>query len=435
MSERHRDFVGTLLSHPEAIEVAMGRVKPGHFPSGPEKRLYEVLIEKDQNDEHINAHTIADSLESKDWFEQAGGYRWLTSVADSSVAISHLISLAEILAEDHRQTRLKQALYDGQQRLDKGESIRDVCSNIEEQVEMIRSSTSGQQLPDISEGIEEFRRRLDAQLEGEPLGYQTPWENLNTALGGIEAGQLIVIGALQKTGKTAFASSLAHHWAVKKRVPTLFVSLEMPLYEMVGVMVKIHTGTDYTRLAHRLQYQSHGGMTEEQVKNLQKAEKAISEAPLYIDSESQTVEDIVDRARDFVHNRGVKIVFVDYLQLAATRTKGDWYEKVAHASQQLKLAVAKKCGVPVVALSQVTRDQQGGIKGLRHGQETEQALDKLIYLTRRKRYQGVDAEPEPDRAERVVIVSYNRQGPEAEEHLIFDKTSYSWEATDETQWS
>jgi replicative DNA helicase len=119
--------------------------------------------------------------------------------------------------------------------------------------------------------------------------------------------------------------------------------------------------------------------------------------------------------RMLANNQPISLVVVDYLQLMAG-SRGDMneYERVSEISRQLKI-LAKEARVPILALSQMSRDaEKGATKGpreprlsdLRGSGSIEQDADAVVFLH--------NATPETDRASTIrrikVIVAKNRFG-------------------------
>jgi replicative DNA helicase len=151
---------------------------------------------------------------------------------------------------------------------------------------------------------------------------------------------------------------------------------------------------------------------------------------IYIDdAPSQTIGAIQSKSRRFVRDKGVGLIVLDYLQLARGPEQGrngTREQEVSALSRGLKL-LAKECGVPVVALSQLSRvserrnDKRPTLSDLRESGAIEQDADNVLML-HRPEYYGVVQDEAGESLEGVcdVIVGKQRNGPVGEVRLAFD---------------
>jgi replicative DNA helicase len=117
----------------------------------------------------------------------------------------------------------------------------------------------------------------------------------------------------------------------------------------------------------------------------------------------------------------VKIIFVDYLTLITSENPElPRHEQMAEVSRSLK-ALARELGVPVVALSQLTRDSEGRrptLANIRESGSIEQDADVVIFL-HRDRGSERTGEEHPTMVETELIVAKQRNGPVGTVHIAF----------------
>src|SRR5262249_53306490 len=140
------------------------------------------------------------------------------------------------------------------------------------------------------------------------------------------------------------------------------------------------------------------------------------------DSPGQGMLRIAANARRLKLRHGIKIVFVDYLQLIEPDNRRDnRQEQVANISRRLKF-LARELQIPVVALAQLNRnpeDRQGGkprLSDLRESGSIEMDADTVMLLHRPEMY-----EPGQHEGTTEVIIAKQRNGPTGEITLTYIK--------------
>ena len=148
------------------------------------------------------------------------------------------------------------------------------------------------------------------------------------------------------------------------------------------------------------------------------------EAPLYIDdTPSLSIFDLRAKARRMVSKYGVKIIFIDYLQLMTANTTnkgaGNREQEISTISRNLK-ALAKELNLPVIALSQLSRNVESRpghkrpqLSDLRESGAIEQDADIVTFLYRPSYYNletWDDSAQTPTENQAEFIVAKHRNG-------------------------
>lgn len=257
---------------------------------------------------------------------------------------------------------------------------------------------------------------------GGVTGVRTHIGPLDSMLCGLQPGELTIVGARPSMGKTAFALTVARNVA-GGGVPVLFFSLEMGARQLVTRLAISESGLDGTRVRR-------GDISPAELSDFMVAVGRVERLDIYIDdAPSQTIGAIQSKSRRFVRDKGVGLIVLDYLQLARGPEQGrngTREQEVSALSRGLKL-LAKECGVPVVALSQLSRvserrnDKRPTLSDLRESGAIEQDADNVLML-HRPEYYGVVQDEAGESLEGVcdVIVGKQRNGPVGEVRLAFD---------------
>ena len=206
---------------------------------------------------------------------------------------------------------------------------------------------------------------------------------------------------------------------MQENIPVLIFSLEMSAEQIVQRMLSSEAKVNLRALFETKRQQN------EQWKRLKDAAAAIEKSPVFIDDSSplNTME-LRGRCRRFFakYGEGRGLIVVDYLQLMhAARRIENRTQEVSEISRTLK-SIAREFKVPVLALSQLSRDvekrdkKKPQLSDLRESGAIEQDADMVIFLYREAYYAQ---ENDTNDATAEVIVAKNRNGPTGKVDLVF----------------
>jgi len=243
---------------------------------------------------------------------------------------------------------------------------------------------------------------------------KSPWDALNTAIGGFRPGAMYVIGARPGVGKTVVGLQAAYH--LSKEGPVSFHSLEMSKTELLTRMYSMTSSVYLGNLEK-------GNLSDYDWKALNKAKDELSESNLAIvDKGTQTINDIRAHARTLQQNGGLRAIVIDYLGLIHDTIPGrKRYESISDFSMSLK-ALARDFEVPVIALAQLNRqsesrqDKAPALSDLRDSGAIEQDADVVILLRRERS----DSDADFEQTRMIMDVAKNRHGITGEMELVFN---------------
>jgi replicative DNA helicase len=257
------------------------------------------------------------------------------------------------------------------------------------------------------------RRKAERLITGLPSGFI----DLDRLTAGFQPSDLVVVAARPGMGKSSFMLSMVLNIAFGENLPLAIFSLEMSEEQLVLRMLSMISGVP-------LQNMRQGFLPDEDWEKVLRAALELSSRDIYIDdSPSLSTTELRIKSRKLKQEKGVGIIFVDYLQLLKAPYKGlSRQEEVAEISRNLK-ALAKELEVPVVALAQLPsqgeqiRDKQPQLAEL--SEQIEQDADLIIFIHRPEVYKKHPPPEEEGVAE--IIVAKHRQGPTGIIKLAFDK--------------
>ncbi len=228
--------------------------------------------------------------------------------------------------------------------------------------------------------------------EGGIVGVPTGLRDLDDKLGGLHQSDLIIIAGRPSMGKTSLATNIAFNAAKniqdkQKKSSIAFFSLEMSSEQLSTRILseQARIGSNDIR---------RGRISDEQFDQFLETSKNIAELPLFIDeTPAISIAAMSNRARRIKRLHGLEMIVVDYIQLmrGTTYNKDGRVQEISQITQGLK-AIAKELGVPVVALSQLSRqveqrdDHKPQLADLRESGSIEQDADVVMFVYREGYY-------------------------------------------------
>ncbi len=228
--------------------------------------------------------------------------------------------------------------------------------------------------------------------EGGIVGVPTGLRDLDDKLGGLHQSDLIIIAGRPSMGKTSLATNIAFNAAQNiqengKKSSVAFFSLEMSSEQLSTRILSEQARISSNDIRR-------GRISEEQFDQFIETSKNISELPLFIDeTPAISIAAMSNRARRIKRIHGLDLIVVDYIQLmkGSFNNKDGRVQEISQITQGLK-AIAKELGVPVVALSQLSRqveqrdDHKPLLADLRESGSIEQDADVVMFVYRESYY-------------------------------------------------
>lgn len=232
-------------------------------------------------------------------------------------------------------------------------------------------------LINVIDEIEEATRH-----KGRVNGLATGFNDLDTKLTGLHKGELILVAARPSMGKTAFVLNIAHHVAVKEKVPVAIFSLEMSKESLVSRVLSVDSRVEAQAIRT-------GDVKDSDWIKIIESTDNISRAPLIIDDNSSiTLAEMRSKCRKLKHTEKIGLIIIDYLQLINPVGKVESHQQfISDISRALK-GIARELEVPVIALSQLNRavdsrpDHRPVLSDLRDSGAIEQDADVVMFIYR-----------------------------------------------------
>ncbi len=259
------------------------------------------------------------------------------------------------------------------------------------------------------------------QHRGLVTGVPTGFVDLDEMTSGFQPSDLVIVAARPSMGKTSFVMNVALHCGIEAGKTVGVFSLEMSKEQLFLRMLTSEARVD----AHRFRG---GFLGEQDYARLVQAFGRLHDANVFIDdTPSVGILEMRAKARRLKLEHGLDMLVIDYLQLMQGRGRFDnRQQELASISRSLKI-LAKELGVPIVALSQLSRapetrgDHRPQLSDLRESGALEQDADVVLFIFREDMY-AVEGERNPEaEGTAEIIIGKQRNGPIGSVKLAFLK--------------
>ena len=433
--------LGAMLIDPDAAHIAIEELKAEDFYLPRHRTLFATFCELFQKHKNLDELFVVSELAQRGLLESVGGKETIGHLIMATPSAAGIENYCHLVHEHAVQRELLESA---------GKILRLVhepsAANADELVESAEQivydiadrRTSNDTVPMLKlmqSTLQEAEKAAAARREGrvpESPAIPTHYADLDRILsGGLWPGELIVIAGRPSMGKTTFALNIARKVSVgnEARVkPCVIFSLEMPSAQVARNILCAEAGLDSQKMRRY-------DFTEEEFECLKSYNKALEQAPLFVDDTSAlTLSQLRARCRRLHHRNGIRLVVVDYLQLmrGSSLRRDNREQEVAELSRGLK-ALARDLKIPVIVLSQLNRsaerreneDKRPQLSDLRESGAIEQDADVVIMLYRAEYYEVDQLAKNVNIGEALVLK--NRNGPTGKVKLTFLKNVLRFE--------
>ncbi|KGE73800.1 replicative DNA helicase [Spirochaeta lutea] len=410
--------LGALLLDSEALGRIIPILRPEDFYRQAHQKVFQTIIDLSDRSEPIDLITVTDDLKAKKLIDSVGGPAFisqLTSIVPTSANIEYYARIVKESSVRRRLLRISAEI--STDAYDESHDARTIVEEAERKIFEItdeQETVTFRQIRDLVgpalSNIEKVYKEKTS-YSGIPSGFH----ELDDMLSGFQDAELIIVGARPSMGKTALALSMVVNVAIVQKIAAGFFTLEMSdqqimqrIFAMVARIGSQSLRTGYLRPAD--------------LQSLVDAASHIYDAPLFIaDTPNMKLLDLRAQARRMKAQFDVKIIFIDYLTLITAENKDiPRHEQIAEISRSLK-SLARELNIPIVALSQVSRDTEGKVPtlaNLRESGSIEQDADVVMFI-HRERVGDRESAQTQEVIDTQLIVAKQRNGPVGTVHLAF----------------
>jgi replicative DNA helicase len=393
MDEMHqhkveRIVLGSILISREAIYDAGGDFQLKLFSDERNILIADAILKLHIENTPIDLITLVEKLRKEQNLENSGGLLYISdltaSVSSTANLEYHLRMLQQYWLTRYINECCSEAQFD---LIEYKKDIFDVYSELQLKLDNATKDLVHKDLVPLgvihTETMANAYESIGKGSSGVPSGIN----RLDNLTNGFQKSDLIILAGRTSMGKTAFSISILIEPVIHQKIPVAFFSLEMSKEQVVGRVQSILSKINVSKIVKKQ-------LDFDEINLIIQRCSAMKDAPLFIDDTPNiSLMELKTKARKMVRENGVKMIVVDYLQLMRSGVKTISREQeVAEISKGLK-AIAKELNVPVIALSQLSRnvEQRGGSKvpmlsDLRDSGQIEQDADMVLFCYRPEYY-------------------------------------------------
>ena len=418
--------LGSMLTDPECVPEVLRDVRAEHFYNKTNREIYETILAMFNYGKTIDLVTVVEQMIERGVYHEESTGNYLVELRRTTPTAANVGEYISILRDKALQRDLGKVAGGITQMVNEGlGSADEMLEKAEREVYALRKDRTIGGLKPVSEIVQTVYEDLNRLAEegGQIPGLPTGLADLDSAILGMNPGELILVASRPGMGKSSIAMNIAMHAAKSGGKAVAIFSLEMSREQLVIRLLSGESLVDSQKLLR-------GNLNAEEWKRIVSAASAISATRILIDDNpSLSVADMNAQCRRV---RDLGLVVVDYLQLmqsAGGRANSgeNRQQAVADMSRMLKI-MAKELGVPVLCLSQLSRAAEGRqdkrpvLSDLRESGAIEQDADVVVGLYR-EAYYNRECE-NPNSAEAIILK--NRKGRLGTVELMWlaDYTTY-----------
>lgn len=421
--------LGALMNDREAYDLLSNKFDKNCFYDSRNKIIFNAIKLLKTRNLPVDPWTVSNEIEKQGLSGEVPPYM-VTEISSKVVSSANLEYHSRILEEKAYSRKLIEigaTLWD--KAYTEQEDPEELHQKVEQDLYDLAQQGVTNETVDLYTSLDECIKNMQAAqsnpdgITGVPVGF----EQLDNITAGFQPTDLIILAGRPAMGKTSLAVNMAFQTA-SRGIPAAFFTIEMSHTQLTNRIISSVCEIPGEKILR-------GQLTQEDWYKIDTRVNAMN-TPLYIDdTPSLSIFQLRSKARNLIRTKGVKIIFVDYLQLMTTGSdrQGTRQEEVAIVSRSLK-ALAKELNVPIVALSQLNRgvESREGLEGkrpqlsdLRESGAIEQDADMVIFVHRPEYYHIYQDDNGKDlHGMAQIIIAKHRKGKTGDILLSF-KSEYT----------
>ncbi|MBL5980721.1 DNA helicase [Petrotoga sp. 8T1HF07.NaAc.6.1] len=440
--EAEESVIGSIFLDPSILPDVIEEVRWEDFYYENNKIIFKVMEELFDKGEPVDTVSVIEKLRESNLLQKIGGEDTIIYLAQVVPTTANVMYYTQIVKE---KALLRALINASSEIVDAVRNIGDAQEVLEYAEKRIFSIAEARAtrtydllsnvMHDVFEQIEELKNRAQKGEGDLVTGVSTGFKSLDRMTSGFHRSELIIIAARPSMGKTSFAANIATNMALQANIAVAIFSLEMSKEQLANRILCSEAKVDL----HKVRT---GQISDEEWEKLVQKAGELSKSRLIFDDEPDlTPRMLRAKARRMKREYGIEVIFIDYLQLMTSRSKGyeSRQQEITEISRSLKL-LARELNITVVALSQLSRaveqreDKRPRLSDLRESGAIEQDADLVMFLYRDSYYKRKKDEPGKDSLndehEAELILGKQRNGPVGTIKLTFNPKLATFYAAD-----
>ena len=421
-TEAEQSVIGSMIMSRDAIIEASEIITGADFYQQQYGIVFEAMIELNDEGKAVDLVTLQERLKEKDLPPEISSMEFVRDLLSAVPTSANVKYYAEIVAEKSMLRKLiktteeiSNACYLGK------EKTQDILETTEKKIFDLVQNRGSQEFVPIRQVVLNAIEKIEkaSRNQGSVTGIPTGFIDLDYKTSGFQPSDLILVAARPSMGKTAFVLNIAQYMAFRNNVTAAIFSLEMSKEQLVNRLLALESKVDSQNIRT-------GNLEDEEWAKLIEGANIIGNSHLIIDDKPGiSISELRSKCRKYKMEHNLGIIFIDYLQLMTGSGRSESrQQEISEISRSLK-ALARELNVPVVALSQLSRQavQRTGsnnrpqLSDLRESGSIEQDADMVLFIHRYD-YQGLSDNPE-DIGKTSLIIAKHRNGEIGEIDMMF----------------
>jgi len=419
--DAEKSVLGAILLDSQTAPNIFDEVAESDFYINAHQLIFRAMKDLYNERKSIDYTSLKSTLEHKAQLETVGGLSYILELSEYTVTVDHIETYIEIV----KDMSLKRDVIKVTQELAAQGLTTDINSatyldKVEGAILSLSQRRKVGAFKDIEEVVTEVTEKLHhlQNQKGEVTGLKTGYATLDKYTNGLQPEELIILAARPAVGKSAFAMNLALNAAKLNKggkAGVAIFSLEMSNEQLATRMISSMSNIENSKLRT-------GYLTPQEWRNYENMTSILNEYNIFFDdSSSSNVNEIRAKCRRLAQEGRLDFVVIDYLQLIHAEGSNR-QEEVSRISRSLK-QMAKELRVPVLALSQLSRDvektadKRPTLAHLRESGSIEQDADIVIFIHREEYYATQTDGEQTGQTE--ILIRKNRQGRIGDINFIF----------------
>ena len=413
--------LGAMMIEKKGTDNVIDILTPDAFYKEAHKFIFEAITQLFTDTQPVDLLTVSAQLKKDGKLEQAGGDFYLIQLTQKISSSAHVEFHARIILQKFIQRSLIRISSEIiEESYEDSTDVFDLLDKAESKLYEVTQGNLKKSSETAQSLVNQAKLRIQEIAGKEGMsGIATGFTKLDKLTSGWQPSDLIIIAARPGMGKTAFVLSMARNVAIDFGHPVALFSLEMASVQLITRLISSETGLSSEKLRT-------GKLEKHEWEQLSIKVKDLEKAPLFIDdTPSLSIFDLRAKARRLSSQHGIKLIIVDYLQLMTAggsngKGGGNREQEISTISRNLK-ALAKELNIPVIALSQLSRQVENRASGskrpllsdLRESGAIEQDADIVSFIYRPEYYkieEWDDEDASPTQGQAEFIIAKHRNG-------------------------
>ena len=312
-SQIERTLLGKIINNPQEYYNNHSLLSSELFEDSKNRRIYKYISEELENDKKIDLLSLVDTISKKG---ENLSYDLATMVNEESYLQTQALTCILILNERKKKEQLLELNVRISEMLSNDDDIFHILEYVEGEVGKI-GNISKDGIVNVSEQLGGLLKSIEHKINNKGLnGITTGFESVDKFTGGWQETDLVIIGGASSMGKTSLALAFAFNSAFYGKTPTCLFSYEMSSQQLLSRLISSDTGIDNKWIMK-------GTLDQSELSKIHESVGRIERVPLYVDEcSSSSLKYLLNRIRQYVITKKVKLFMVDYLQLVSNDKKG-----------------------------------------------------------------------------------------------------------------